>query len=67
MQTQEQQEQEHGFYIISTMEVEETGPNPEDLKKAKVVTHLSYEIVVPGKKTIMKGFYPKTDDDTKNS
>ena len=67
MKTQEQQEQKYGFYIISTMEVEETGPNPEDLKKAKVVTHLSYEIVVPGKKTIIKGFYPKKDDDTKNS
>ena len=33
MQTQEQQEQKHGFYIHSTMEVTRTGPNPEDLSK----------------------------------
>ena len=66
MQTQEQQEQEHGFYIISTMEVTRD-EDTKKLKKAKVVTHLSFQIEVPGKKTIMKGFYPKTDDDTKNS
>ena len=52
---------------IPQWRLKKIGPNREDLKKAKVVTHLSYEIVVPGKKTIMKGFYPKTDDDTKNS
>ena len=66
MQTQEQQEQEHGFYIISTMEVTRD-EDTKKLKKAKVVTHLSFQIEVPGKKTIMKGFYPKKDDDTKNS
>ena len=69
MKTQEQQE-EHGFYIISTMEVTkeyDEKTKTEKLKKAKVVTHLSFQIEVPGKKTIMKGFYPKTDDDIKNS
>ena len=66
MQTQEQQEQEHGFYIISTMEVTKD-KDTEKLEKQPVVTHLSYKIVVPGKETILKGFYPKTDDDTKNS
>ena len=66
MQTQEQQEQEHGFYIISTMEVTKD-KDTEKLEKQPVVTHLSYKIVVPGKETILKGFYPKKDDDTKNS
>ena len=37
---EEQQEQEPGFYIISTMEVTRD-EDTEDLKKAKVVTHLS--------------------------
>ena len=69
MKTQEHQEeqQEPGFYIISTMEVTRTGQNREDLKKQPVVTHLSYKIVVPGKETIIRGFYPKQVDGTKNS
>jgi hypothetical protein len=66
MQTQEQQEQEHGFYIISTMEVTKD-KDTEKLSKQPVVTHLSYKIVIPGKETILKGFYPKKDEDTKNS
>jgi hypothetical protein len=38
-----------------------------ELSKKPVVTHLSYKIVVPGKETIFRGFYPKQDEDTKNS
>ena len=58
MKTQEQQEEEYGFHIISTMEVTEDEDTGE-LSKQPVVTHLSYKIVVPGKETIFKGFYPK--------
>ena len=66
MKTQEQQEEEYGFHIISTMEVTEDEDTGE-LSKQPVVTHLSYKIVVPGKETIFKGFYPKKNDGTKNS
>jgi hypothetical protein len=58
------------FYITSTMEVTkeyDEKTKTKKLTKAKVVTHLSYKIVVPGKETIIRGFYPKQDEDTKNS
>ena len=68
MTTQEQQEQKHGFYIHSTMEVKVKDEKTRELTKQDVITHLSWEIVVPGKDPIIKGYFPKDDHikDSKN-
>ena len=60
MKTQEQQEQKYGFYIHSTMEVTKD-EDTEKLKKQDYITHFSWEIVVPGKTPIIKGYFPKVD------
>ena len=65
MQTQEQQEQKYGFYIHSTMEVEEDKEG--NLRKNLGTGHFSMEIAVPGKETICIGYFPEKDSKNINA